>query len=203
MAEFDPTQLPWESAYELLTGAVAPRPIAWVATRSPEGVDNLAPFSFFMAVCAKPLTLAFAPMLRGKDGSKKDTLRNLERHPDFVVHPVPEAMVEAMNRCAAELPPDRSEFDEAGLLRAPAQRVQASRIAEAPIALEGRVRHLLPVGEGPGGGCLVVGEILHVHVQDGLLEGTRIRTEAWAPVSRLAGPDYLRSTDRFSLHRPR
>lgn len=203
MATFDPTQMPWGEAYDLLTGSVVPRPIAWVATRSPEGVDNLAPFSFFSAVCAKPLTVSFCPMRRGSDGAKKDTLRNLEANGDFVVHPVPEALVQAMNLCAAELPPEVSEFDHAQLERLPAEAVAASRIASAPIALEGKVRHLIELGEGPGAGTVVIGEILRVHVQDELLEGTHILTERWQPVARMAGPQYLRASDVFSLIRPR
>src|ERR1700722_12841008 len=55
-----PSELPYSESYNLLISSVVPRPIAWVSTVSAAGQPNLAPFSFFNAVCADPPLLAFA-----------------------------------------------------------------------------------------------------------------------------------------------
>lgn len=197
----DPSTLLHQDAYKLLTGSVLPRPIAFVSTCSADGCDNLAPFSFFMAVCASPLTIAFAPMRR-PDGSKKDTLLNIEETGEFVVHVVDEGYVEQMNHTAANFAPDVSELHAAGFTALPSEVVKPLRIAEAPVALECRLAHKYEAGEGPGGGTILVGTVLRVHVRDALYENGKIVTERWRPLGRLAGPDYVRLTDTFVLERP-
>ena len=57
----DPDSVPAHTSYRLLAGSIVPRPIAFVSTVSLDGVYNLAPFSFFNAVCADPPVVAFSP----------------------------------------------------------------------------------------------------------------------------------------------
>src|ERR1700733_5733824 len=90
-------------AYALMAASILPRPIAWVSTISAAGKTNLAPFSFFQGVTANPPTLMFVPV-NNRQGGKKDTLRNIELVPEFVVNLVPHALSEAMNNTAALLP---------------------------------------------------------------------------------------------------
>src|SRR5438132_9134140 len=96
--------------YHLLVGIVTPRPIAWVTTVSPAGVVNLAPFSFFNAFGANPPIVVFSPTLR-RDGSKKDTLLNVESLPEFVLNAAVADLAEQVNLSSKELPPDKSEVE--------------------------------------------------------------------------------------------
>src|SRR5258708_3627842 len=96
--------------YQLLVGIVTPRPIAWVTSVDLEGRVNLAPFSFFNALGANPPVVVFSPTLR-RDGSKKDTLRNVEATGEFVLNAAVEALAGPMNLSSSELPPDQSEVD--------------------------------------------------------------------------------------------
>src|SRR5580700_9142379 len=106
--QIDPTVSPVQEVYQYLVGIVTPRPIAWVTTLSPSGVVNLAPFSFFNAFGANPPIVVFSPTLR-RDGSKKDTLLNLEKLGEFVVHASVASLAETINKTSAELPPEESE----------------------------------------------------------------------------------------------
>lgn len=121
--------------YHLLTGIVTPRPIAWVSTLSPAGVANLAPFSFFNVFGANPPVVVFSPTLR-RDGTKKDTLLNLETLPEFVLSAATAPLADHVNGSSRELPPDESEFAHTGLTTAPSERVKPPRVAESPTALE-------------------------------------------------------------------
>jgi flavin reductase (DIM6/NTAB) family NADH-FMN oxidoreductase RutF len=162
----DPQCLDADATYQLLISAVVPRPIAWVSTLSPSGVVNLAPFSYFTAVCSKPPTLLFCPGVPGADGSEKDTLRNLRATGDFVVHLPDEATVDAMNRSAINFPPDISELEYSGVTTVPSQVVRVPRISEALIAFECRLQRIVDVSTNQGGGHAVFGEIVHVYCRD-------------------------------------
>src|SRR3954464_7830323 len=106
--QLDFTQLPPRDAYAWMISTILPRPIAWVSTISRDGKTNLAPFSFFQGVTSNPPTLMFCPV-NDRAGKKKDTVRNIEQVPEFVVNLVPFALAEPMNACAALLPYGESE----------------------------------------------------------------------------------------------
>ncbi len=199
----DPAAGPWNDAYRLITGAVIPRPIAFVATLGPDGTANLAPFSFFTVVCANPLTICFAPMRRGPAAEKKDTLKNIEATGEFVVNIVDERFVAAMNVCAGDFDPCISEFAASGLTPASSEVVKPPRVAESPISLECRRFQIVEVSDRPGGGSLVLGTVLRIHVNDAILEDGAIRPgEGWRPIARCGGVTYARVTDTFELPRP-
>jgi flavin reductase (DIM6/NTAB) family NADH-FMN oxidoreductase RutF len=196
--QLDPQTLPTHDIYRLLIGCVVPRPIAWVSSLSESGVANLAPFSFFMGVCGDPPTIAFSSGRRV--GEKKDTVHNLEATGDFVVNIVDDDLAEQMNRTSGEYPPEVDEFALTGLTPAPSVKVQAPRVAEAPISLECRVAQIIPVGRGPH--SLVLGEIVYFHVRDTLYHNGRIDMHALRPVGRLAGHLYSHVHDIFEMKRP-
>lgn len=114
------------TVYRALVGIVTPRPIAWVTTVDNNGQVNLAPFSFFNAFGANPPVVVFSPVLR-RDGSKKDTLQNLNAVNEFVLNAAVEDLAEKMNATASELPPGRSEADHAGLTLVPSTMVRPPR----------------------------------------------------------------------------
>lgn len=199
----DPSSLPWQEAYKLLVGAIVPRPIAWVSTLSPEGVRNLAPFSFFTAIAADPMTICFSPMRRGRDGEKKDTLRNIEATGEFVVNIVSHALAEQMNQTSAEVAPDVDEFLFAGLTAANSEAVKVPRVAEALFAYECKLHQVVHIGEAKAGaGSLVIGTVLRVYAADAVREGGRILTDVLQPIGRCAGNEYTTVRDRFAMDRP-
>jgi flavin reductase (DIM6/NTAB) family NADH-FMN oxidoreductase RutF len=201
--EINPTDLPWKSMYKLLIGAVVPRPIGWISTVDSRGAPNLAPFSYFNAVSANPPHLIFAPSVRGTDFGLKDTLLNVRTSGEFVANIVTEDLAEAMNITSTEFPPDVNEFEAAGLTPAPSLAVTPPRVRESPIHFECRLSHLITLGEGPGGGTVVIGRIIHVHVDERVMLGEdKIDPHKLKPIGRMAGGTYSRVTDLFEMQRP-
>lgn len=118
----DPSEISARKIYRLMTFAIAPRPIAWVGTVSQAGVTNLAPFSFFNGVCASPPTVIFSCSVR-RDGSVKDTLRNLEQVPEFTISTVSFSQGDEMNQTSTELAYGESEFDTYQIAAQPSERI--------------------------------------------------------------------------------
>lgn len=202
--EINPSTIPHQSIYKLLTGAILPRPIGWISTVNAEGRPNLAPFSFFNAVCANPPAVVFCPMIRGADGKTKDTLNNVRATGEFVVNIVSEDLAEAMNLSSVEAPPEVNEFEYARVTAQPSVTVRPPRVKESRVHFECRVRQIVEISSEPGGGSLVIGEVLHVHVDDEvLMGGDKINLAALKPVGRLAGSGYVRMTDVFFMERPK
>lgn len=197
----DPNDLNNRDRYKLIIGSVLPRPIAWVSSMDLEGRLNLAPFSYFTAVCPSPMTLLFCPGVHGHDGRKKDTWRNIEQVPEFVINVTNEETAERMNLCATLLPPGMSEFEWAGVTPVPSETIRVPRVAEAPISFECKLQRIVVVSEQPGGGAAVFGEVQRIHVRDDIYEDGRIKLEALRPIGRLAGNLYTRVCDPFVMER--
>lgn len=127
--EFEPETQPG-GVYRLLNSVVVPRPIAWVSTRSAEGVDNLAPHSFFTVACADPPIVQFTSI------GRKDSLANAVATGELVVNLAPEPLFEQVNATATDFPPGLDEFAEVGLEREPSREVAPPRVAGSPVAIE-------------------------------------------------------------------
>lgn len=183
--------------YKLLIGSILPRPIAWISTLNKDGSYNIAPFSFFTAISASPMIIAFSPMARSKDGQKKDTLINIELTEEFVVNFVTETNYERANLTSTELPYGESEFDLANLNIIPSLKVRPPRCKESPIHFECQLRDILYYGQGPGSGSLVTGEVVMVHVQEDILQDDKIITDKFKPIGRGAGNDWILSDHRI------
>jgi flavin reductase (DIM6/NTAB) family NADH-FMN oxidoreductase RutF len=198
----DFAQLAPRDAYGWMISTILPRPIAWVSTISLEGKTNLAPFSFFQGVTSNPPTLMFVPV-NTRDGTKKDTVRNIEAVAEFVVNLVPFALAEPMNQTSAMLPYGESEFAAFGIAPAPSERIRPPRVGAAPVAFECALDRIVQIGEGPLAANVVFGRILLAHVADGVL-GSDGRPDAGKLdlIGRLGGEAYARTTERFSLKRP-
>lgn len=213
--ELDAETLSARDVYRLMTDIVAPRPIAWISTVDEAGGTNLAPFSYFQAVCSAPATVVVAIASR-PDGRPKDTLANVLASREFTVNHVTEAQAEAMNATAGAYEPGVSEWEHAEvsgsvLGRLPSAVVAAPRVAGALAAMECRMTHAIPLGVGRRGTpstTLVIARVLRFWVASGLLNrDARGRLQpmdpsALAAVGRLGGISYARTRDAFVLPRP-
>lgn len=198
-----PEEMSVRQMYAYMVGMITPRPIAWVSTISPTRVTNLAPFSFFNGVSAKPAALCFSAV-NNRDGSPKDTIRNIEATGQFVVNVVPAEMVEVMNQTSFEYPPDQSEIDTIGIEVVPSQLVRPPRVKASPIQIECQLIQVVKVGEGPAAGNLVVGQILLAHVADAVLNPAgEIDPSLVDAVGRMGAADYCWTRHRFALPRPK
>lgn len=192
--EFAPEEV--GSMYRTLAGGVVPRPIAWVSTTSPEGIDNLAPFSFFNVVSIAPPILLFAPV--DEPAGLKDTAHNVRETGEFVVNVVTESVAESMNETSASVPSEVSEFDHAGVERGDSVRVAPPRVANADVAFECSIYDFLDVGRS----SLILGEVVYVHVDDEVTTAGKLDVNKLDAVGRLSGSLYTSTRDRFSMERP-
>jgi flavin reductase (DIM6/NTAB) family NADH-FMN oxidoreductase RutF len=199
----DPKEAGWLNIYKLLIGAIVPRPIAFVSTLSPEGIPNLAPFSFFTAVSANPPVICFSPMRRRGSLPHKDTLHNITITREFVVNIVSEEFAQQMNITSAEFPPEVDEFEAAGLTPIPSDLVKPPRVKESHVHMECRLYLLVEVGGEDGSGNLVLGEVLRFHVDDQYFDDFKIDPDQLRAIGRMGGATYTRTTDRFELPRPK
>jgi len=204
-----PSQLADREFYNILISAVAPRPIAWVSSLSASGQPNLAPFSFFNAVSARPPLLAFAPSMRSPKksevavGEPKDTLRNIRETGEFVISVVTFALAEAMNVTSGEYGPSTNEFELAKLASAPSKLVRPRRVAESPVSFECKLHQILDFNPDPEGGSLVIGEIVSIHVDERHLKEGRLDRDSLDLIGRMGGMQYSRTTERFEMMRPK
>ena len=177
--DFDPAAL-GRKVYPLLTSVVVPRPIAWVSTRSADGVDNLAPHSFFTVAGVNPGVVQFTSV------GVKDSLRNVLATEEFVVCLCTEDLIEQVNLTGTNYPPHISEFDAVGLTREPSLRVAPFRVAESPVAIECRLAGTHVFGE-----CTVVfGEVVHIAVDEAVLRDDRPAIDLLKPVARLGAAEW-------------
>ncbi|MFN8486004.1 MAG: flavin reductase family protein [Caldilineaceae bacterium] len=189
---------PRETA-RLLTSIVVPRPIGWTSTISDAGALNLAPFSFFNAVGSNPPMVMLSISQRA--GQPKDTLRNIQATGEFVINIADEALAEQMNLTSGEYGAEVDEFALAKLDAAPSLKVRPPRAAQAPAALEVKLRQVVPVVDT--GYTLVIGQVLYFHLRDGLLRANGlVDAELLQPIARLGGDEYTTLGHIFTLTRP-
>jgi flavin reductase (DIM6/NTAB) family NADH-FMN oxidoreductase RutF len=201
--EIAPENLPWQSVYKILVGSVVPRPIGWISTVDSTGRPNLAPFSFFNAVCPNPPHVLFCPNVRIKDRQTKDSLHNVRDTGEFVVNIVTEDLAEAMNLTSTDLPAEVNEFEFGGLSISPSTAVRPPRVAESPVHYECKMAHIFDLGDQPGAGSVVIGRVVHIHVDELVLfGGDKIDLAKLKPIGRLGGNGYCKVTDLFKMVRP-
>jgi flavin reductase (DIM6/NTAB) family NADH-FMN oxidoreductase RutF len=195
--------------YNILLNSVAPRPLAWVSTVSASGQHNLAPFSFFNAVCVDPPLLAFAPGLRQPKnaqtahGEAKDTLRNVRETREFVVNIVTYELREAMNLTSGEYDSSVDEFELAKLTPAPSTIVRPPRVGESPVSFECKLHQILDFSPAPTSSSLVIGEIVSIHMNDAHIKEGRLDRNSLDMIGRMGGMQYTRTTQRFEMVRPK
>jgi flavin reductase (DIM6/NTAB) family NADH-FMN oxidoreductase RutF len=204
-----PSNISNSELYGILLNSVAPRPIAWVSTLSAAGQPNLAPFSFFNAVCIDPPLLAFAPGLRqskqagAPHGQPKDTLRNIRETKEFVVNIVTYALLQPMNVTSGEYDPSVNEFELAKVTPAPSKLVRPARVAESPVSFECKLHQILDFSPAPTGSSLVLGQVVSIHMDDAHLKDGKLDRNSLDLIGRMGGIQYTRTTERVELARPK
>ncbi len=180
---------------------VSPRPIGWISTSSAGGVANLAPYSFFNALCDNPPMVMFASTGSKSDQPKgKDSLSNILATKEFAVNIVSYALREPMNKTAASFGADEDEFETAGLTKAAGVAISAPHVAEAPAVLECK---LFRVVDLPGAAnTMVIGEVVGVHMKDDFIVNGRFDVTRYKPLSRLGYMDYAAVENVFELIKP-
>jgi len=177
-------------ALGLLTSAIIPRPIAWVTTIGKDGKHNLAPFSFFTGVSWAPPVLAFSVVNRA-DGTIKDTQRNIQEVPEFVVNIVSVELLHVMESTAKPIPygNDESVIQDIHLL--PCKTIAPCRIQESKVSFECTLERIVTASDGPNAGNLILGRIQIAHIQDDLLINDReIDWSKLDAMGRLSGSRY-------------
>ena len=178
--------------YQLLTALVVPRPIGWISTISESGVRNVAPYSYFNLMGSDPPYVAF-----GSTGVK-DSLRNLREVPGFVANIVTMHLLERMNFTSGDFPNEEDEFDWACLTPAPSAKVRPFRVAEAKAHLECEVAQIVTDRNTN----IVLGRIVHAHVDPSVWKNGRVDPKLLDPVCRLSGSGYASLGDLVNVQRP-
>ena len=199
--DFNPDTLEASAVYKLLTGSVIPRPIGWISTLDNNGINNLAPFSYFNAVGEDPPHVMFSTV-RGNN-TNKDTLNNVLATNQFVVNMVTEDLAEKMNATAQAVAADIDEFELVGLTPIASAKIKPMRVKESPITFECEmVHHYFLEDHKNGGACIIIGKIVMMHIDESvLLDNYKINMETYKPIARLAGSNYSKIGELFSIKR--
>ena len=190
--DFDPAAHEPRAFYRLLTASVLPRPIAWVSSRSADGIDNLAPHSFFTVACQEPPVLQFTSV------GRKDSLRNIEETGEFVVNFATAALFEQINATGTNFPAEVDEFEAVGVEREPSTHVAPCRVAQSPIAFECRLLDTISFGNS----TVVFGRVVLAAVDEGVI-GDRDLPEVGKlrPLARLGRIEWAEVTDVLEITR--
>jgi flavin reductase (DIM6/NTAB) family NADH-FMN oxidoreductase RutF len=203
--QIDPKEVASREVYAVMISAIVPRPIAFVSTRSIDGITNLAPFSYFNGVASKPPLISISIGHRRYEGKvvKKDTLQNIEETREFVVNVATLGLLSQINQSSAEYPPEVSEIEELQLETLPSVKVTPPRIKASPVQLECRLERVVMLGE-PALNGLVIGEVVYFHIDDSVWDPARgsIDPEKLSPIARLGGALYTTLGRIISLPRP-
>jgi flavin reductase (DIM6/NTAB) family NADH-FMN oxidoreductase RutF len=193
----DPPALSRGAFYQWMIAAIVPRPIAFVSTISASGRTNLAPFSFFNGVSAKPPLVSIS--INQRSGTPKDTMRNLRETGDFVVNVVHEPLFERMVQTSGDWPEQVSEFELTGLTAIASDVVRAPRLGESPVSFECRLHREIELGDT----SLVIGEIVRGHVDEAVVTDGRLDVEKLRPIARLGADGYTTLGRVLRLARPK
>lgn len=202
---FDPAADGPVAFFKIFSSAVAPRPIAFVSTVAADGTKNLSPFSFFNFFSANPPVLVFS-VSTPASGGEKDTLHNVRESGECIIHITDRPLGDQLNLASAMYAPDIDEFEKAGLTAVAGDEVGAFRVAEAKVAMECRLRQIVPLGDQRASGNLVICDVVKLHADESILfeDGTSIDPRKFASLSRLGGEWYMetRPDALFELPRP-
>jgi len=175
-----------EAVYKLMTGVIVPRPIAWVSTRSKDGVVNVAPYSGFTFVSMQPPMVGI--FVRRRQGRLKDTAANILETREFVVNIGDDSQIEEIHRSGHDYEPHESEAELLNLKLAPSEIVKPPLLAAAPASLECVFREASRYGQDDAD--FLVGEVVMIHVRDELYADAKVDSVRLRPACRIGGPNY-------------
>jgi len=187
--------------YQAAVAAVVPRPIAWISTKSREGVLNLAPYSFFSVASCQPLILSVT-QITPRNRQDKDTLANLKQTGECVVNVVDESSVGRMNASCQGFAPEVDEFSELGIEQVASVKVAPPGVAISPVRFECKLQRVIKLSDEPMGGSLMLLQVVAIHSADHCTKDHSIMTNALKAVGKMGGDHYCNTTAGFALERP-
>ena len=198
---YEPGKSPHGLPFNPFKACIVPRPIGWISSTSPDGIDNLAPYSQFQMLGYDPPTVMFSAN-QTPQGRRKDSVINVEATGEFVWNMATWALREAVNLTSEELGPEVDEFSHAGLSKLASRLVKPPRVAGSPVHFE--CRHLQTVrlpGNGPTGTVDVVfGRVIAIHIDDAFLNADgRLAIEKIRPLARVGYHDYTSVDSVFTM----
>ncbi len=196
---FYETNKPHGLPHNPFKAVVAPRPIGWVSSVSKDGARNLAPYSFFNAVCDTP------PMVVFSSSGYKDSVRNIEETGEFVCNQATLDLVDAMNLSSAMVDSNMDEFKLTGLTAASSSLIKAPRVSEAKTALECKlvnVQRLVDLDGNETNSWLILGQVVGVHIDENVIENGLLNVAKMKPLARLGYMDYTVVDAVFQMDRP-
>ncbi|HYB08349.1 MAG TPA: flavin reductase family protein [Alphaproteobacteria bacterium] len=201
---YDPERRDHGLPHNPFKSLVVPRPIGWISTLSREGVVNLAPYSYFNAVCDRPPTVMFASGGARARDRRKDSQRNAEETGEFVVNLATWDLREKVSATSATLPSEVDEMALCGLASLPSIKVKPPRVAESPIHLECRYLLTVPVPESDPAeaSAIVIGRVIGVHIRDDVIVDGRVDPRKFKPIARLGYFDYTVVDSFFTIPFP-
>ena len=198
---FDVSELKTQEKYRLLTGGVTPRPIAWISTRSKDGIDNLAPYSFFTVASCNPPVLLYTQVTQ-RSGLDKDTLQNLAQTGECVINIADATLLEKMNQTSASIDSEQSEFDFAQVDSCKSQTVTPLSVAQSKIRYECTLRQSINVGDLPASGTIVLLDVKAIFVKDELLTDNGINQHLLDSVGKMGGDGFSLTRQLVEFDRP-
>ncbi|MCW8945418.1 MAG: flavin reductase family protein [Sedimenticola sp.] len=200
----DLSELSTTDTYFAMTQAIIPRPIAWVLSENPLGDYNLAPFSYFNAVCSDP-PLVMLSLGKKPDGTAKDTRVNIEARSSFVIHLPHVEQINRVNESSATLPAGVSEVSELGLELTDFPGSRIPRLADCRLAMACELYEIKELGPVPQ--ALIFGRLTHLYIDDGVAEKDakgrlKIHADRVNPLGRLGAREYFAGTEIITLVRP-
>lgn len=189
-----PGEVPSRELHQYLISAVAPRPIAFVSSLDENGVQNLAPYSFFNVFSSNPPIAVFSSNRKGTNNTTKDTLHNVKLQGECVINVVPHSMLRQMSLASVEFPSDVSEFAKIGLTPEPSEIVQAPRVGESPVNMECKVLDIITLGDKGGAGHLIICEILMMTIDESVIVENAIDQDKLDLMGRLGKNFYVRAS---------
>ena len=203
--KFITSKLDIKSVYHLLISGIAPRPIALVGSKDKNGISNLAPFSFFNAFGANPPILGFSPALSGRTGLPKDTLLNIKDTKEFTVSIVNSSIVEQVSLSSCEFKRNVDEFDKTGLTKLKSEFITSFGVKESNFIMECKLYDIIELGNKPGSGNLILGEVLAFHINNKILDKyDKVDPFKLDPIARNGGSWYTKTKKAlFELKKPK